>query len=87
MKHKLQRIIVTEKEYQTFLRILTAHEDIYIATPREDKARVKLLPSRRGRVWGNGQEKIKEPIYPFRAKVEFTIAFKGDLARSKALSV
>jgi hypothetical protein len=87
MKNKLQRIIVTEKEYQTFLRILTAHEDVVVATPREDKARVKLMPSRRGRVYGNGQEKLKEPIYPLRAKVEFTIAFKGDLARSKALTI
>jgi hypothetical protein len=87
MKNKLQRLLITEKQYKEFLRILSAHEDIYISTPTSDKVRLIVKPARKGRVYGNGQDKYKETLYDYRVSARFTIEFKGDLARSKALTI
>jgi hypothetical protein len=80
MRDKPFRYYITNAQADKLIEMIASHEDIIVCTKTKDLARIKVKPARKGRVWGNGQDKEKLPTYPYRVAMEFLIGFKGVLS-------
>jgi hypothetical protein len=79
MDKRPYRHYITDAQAKKIIQMIASHEDIIVCTKTKDLARIKVKPARKGRVWGNGQDKEKKPTYPYRVAMEFLIGFKSVL--------